>query len=670
MSAKRILPWFGGTPSVWTTCMLFYQVLLLLGYIYAHIISTKIKPRFQILLHLLVLGLVFLFFVIAAYSWKYPTLPDSSWKPNRSGKPSWQILQLLGASIGFPFFLLSSTSPLLQKWLTSALKEPPYKLYALSNIGSLLGLISYPFLIEPNFSLKLQSIAWSAFFILFIGLSAICSLRMKPTIVLADKTIESPPLKRVLLWISLAACGSLMLLATTNQICREIAVVPFLWVLPLTLYLLTFILCFQGEKYYPRIAFHLVLGPTIILAYLILSNGISVPLWQQIVVFSGTLFITGMICHGELYRLRPGRDQLTTFYVSVAAGGAFGGVLSAVVAPYVMKGFWEFHLGLWLTSFLLIIALFDEKNSWVSALNKRQRPIRFIQFVLLLSALAFLLLHEITQELKGTIYTARNFYGVVSVLKEDAGTPDERYTLRHGRIDHGYQFTDQERMMVPAGYYSPISGFGLSLQLLRDRGNLRIGSIGLGVGMIAAYGQRGDSIRFYEIDPEIIRLAQSGHKYFQFIARSPAKIDVTLGDGRISLEREPPQNFDLLAIDAFSSDSIPAHLLTREATEIYRKHVKKPSGILAFNITNRYLNLRPVIFGVADHFRLKAVEIDAPAERHYQALSSQWILMSADENFILPAQLIIKDPSTNRRILWTDDDHSLFPLVKKSFTGQ
>jgi hypothetical protein len=370
-----------------------------------------------------------------------------------------------------------------------------------------------------------------------------------------------------------------------------------------------------------------------------------------------------MICHGELYRFRPDPEHLTAFYVSLAAGGALGGFVSAVIAPAVMNGFWEFHLGLWLTAIVTVAALLSDKNSWMQD-RARNRPSlkRVVQLTILIVALGYFLRHQIVYDLQGSVFTTRNFYGVLTVLKEDEGTLSEKFTLRHGSIRHGYQFTAPRRQMIPTSYYGEHSGVGIALQEIGKPRPIKVGVIGLGVGTLAAYGKEGDVFRFYEIDPDVRDLAQS--EYFHFLNLSAARTDVILGDARISLEQElnsGSQEFDLLAIDAFNSDSIPAHLLTSEAMEIYLKHLKKDTGVVAFHISNRFLDLAPVVSGNAKRYGLDTIPIDSNSEKDVE-LGSLWILMTKDPFFLGDRERMERSDS----VAWTDNYHSIFPLLKWS----
>jgi spermidine synthase len=662
ITAKWVLPWFGGSPSVWTACLLFYQSVLLFGYLYAHLLAKKFSPRTQAIIHS---GLLFLSLGWMAWLskiWANPVLPASTLKPDGTEDPLVAILFLLLMSIALPFLLLSSTSPLIQKWKSlnsESSAASAYRLYAISNIGSLLALITYPVLVEPNLTVRIQSHLWTFGYALFAILSVVTAFQISKRLWFMPDILSSsavPHITQYALWTGLSACGSLMLVATTNQICREVAVVPFLWILPLAIYLLTFILCFERKQLYSRAIFHLLLIPVILLAVIVMSNGVNVPILIQVLTFSLVLFVSGMICHGELYRSKPPAENLTAFYVCVAAGGALGGLFAALVAPMIMKGFWEFHLGLWMTACLMVIALLADSNSWIrSGIKGRTRSILVAGA---LGALAFVLIHQILDDLRGSVYSSRNFYGVLTVLKEDVGTSSERFTLRHGRIRHGYQFTNPKRRKIPTSYYNIKSGVGWALHNLRSVGPVHVGAIGLGVGTIAAYGKTGDRFRFYEIDPDVAALAQSQNTYFQYLINSPADIDVVLGDGRVSMEREArngSQNFDLLVIDAFNSDSIPAHLLTKEAMEVYLHHLKKPSGVLAFHISNRFLDLKPVIFGNAERFGLKAFAIESGSETDV-ALASTWLLLTQSGES--------KNGKSDRVIYWTDDYHSILPILK------
>ncbi len=676
---KYILPWFGGTPAVWTTCMLFFQAVLLLGYSYAHALASRWPLRRQAIAH---------FCLLAVTTLSLPIIPSPGWKPADGLPPIPRILGLLLFTIGAPYFLLSSTSPLLQSWFSKTRPgKSPYRLYALSNLGSLLAILSYPFLFEPSLSLDRQASIWSWAYAAFALLCVVQAFRLiripqeelsTPVPGLAEISLEEvrPGFGKRLLWLSLTACSCFMLLATTNQMCEDVAVIPLLWIVPLALYLITFILCFQYEKLYWRPFFIPALAGAIAWTCYVLFGNVYVPLKSQIISYSLTLFLACMVCHGELVRLKPGPRHLTNFYLTVAGGGVIGGILVTIAAPYFFKDFWEYHLGLFMTAVLTLVALFrDSKGAMY-----RGKPLwAWTVLYLSVAALVFFLARHVSLSLEHTVQTARNFFGVLRVLELNKDNPDEhRLTLMHGRIEHGFQYLDKEKRYWPTSYYGPDSGIGLAITLHprraergSPRGTLRIGVVGLGTGTIAAYGMQGDYIRFYEINPEVLRLSD---QYFSYRKDSAAKIDVVLGDARVSMERErqhgESQQFDVLAVDAFSSDAIPVHLLTRECLQTYLYHLK-PDGILAVHISNRYFDLSPVVRNMAlpdPEHGMQALWIDAVGNESQGTDATDWILLTSNEEFVADPDVkksVKAWDDTMRRIPpWTDNHTDLFNLLR------
>jgi hypothetical protein len=680
---KYFLPWFGGTPAMWTTCMFFFQTVLLAGYAYAHALTRWFTPRTQGYLHSVLLLTALAMLAFMAAKWGTPITPSVSWRPQSSDHPVWSLTVLLAVSAGLPYFVLSSTGPLLQSWLTRTHPgRTPYRLYSLSNLGSLLGLLTYPFLVEPWFSLRTQARIWTTGFFVFAVVCGYCALRMRRITALAKSTslglarqgaldVDSgqtkPTLGSHLLWLSLAACASVMFLATTNQICQDVAVIPFLWVLPLSLYLLSFIICFDEPRWYSRAVFHPAFAVAIFLACLLLLGWGIRSIFLQIAAHSFVLFACCMVCHGELARSKPDSRHLTSFYLMVALGGALGGVLVALVVPHVFRGFWEYQLGLWLCALLLFMVLARDKNSWlhcsrwglpaiavavallpgttsVVVLGRKELRGLFVVLPVLVAAyfltrggrkgfdpgraraipifcgtallvVGVTLFISASNETRNSVVLARNFYGVLNVRELTELPPDWRaYSLFHGRISHGYQFVSEAKRRLPTSYYGLTSGVGLALIALQTHlssganpQHLRIGIVGLGIGTLASYGNPGDYIRYYEINPEVTRIANDA-RYFTYLKDCRARLEVIPGDARLSmggeLNRGQPQDFNLLAIDAFSGDAIPIHLLTEEAFEIYVKQVKT-DGIIAVHITNAHFDLQPVLKRVAEHFKLR-----------------------------------------------------------------
>ena len=696
---KYILPWFGGTPSVWTTCMLFFQLLLLGGYAYAHLIASKLSTRNQTILHLGLLG------ASVAFLWQFP--PDASWKPADSQSPSLRILLLLGATIGAPYLVLSSTGPLLQQWFHRTNPgRSPYRLYALSNVGSLLALLTYPFLVEPSLKLGMQAMIWSAGYVCFAVLCGWCAVKLmrasRETTAPATTTagvltvepvtsgevgqqrLSKPSWVDVTMWIALAAAGSAMLLATTNQMSQEVAVVPFLWILPLALYLLTFIICFDSPMWYLRSLFIVALAASTSFTYNVLVEGAGAELWKQVVAFSATMFVSCMVCHGELYKSRPHPRYLTLFYLCISAGGAIGGLLVAIVAPNVFPGYWEYHIVLPAICALALLS-FSRDPNWILY---RGRP-RLVWAVLIATwiGLVVSLVKEAQKQQEDTIYMARNFYGALKVEEHYKDDDAWRfYQLTHGRIMHGIQYRDPEKRYWPTSYYGSVTGIGISIEKHPRRSAeneedraLRVGVVGLGTGTTAALMQKGDYLRYYEINPQVIRLSDQrlsdSDKFFTYLSdaeKRGASVDVVLGDARVQMERElergESQQFDVLAVDAFSSDAIPMHLLTRECTEIYWKHLK-PDGILALHISNRHMDLAPVCRALAEEFGHTAVRIHSYDVEELGVDSAEWILLTRNEEFlnsgVVQSSESEWDPDSPPPLLWTDDYGSIWQILNK-----
>ena len=666
MLAKAILPWFGGTPAVWTTCMLFFQVLLLGGYVYAHLIATRLNPRSQVYLHLALL-LASLFFL--------KVLPSAAWRPTGQESPAWSILLMLGASVGIPYLVLSATSPLVQAWFLGVSRgRSPYRLYALSNAGSLLALLSYPFFFEPLLAVKTQAALWAGLYILFAlacGWCAFSFLRSAPAAAPAQSPAASektsgPGWRPRTLWFLLSACGSGLLLATTNQLTLNVSVVPFMWILPFSLYLLSFILCFDGGRFYKRGPWQVLLAFSCAAVCYVLYSDISVSALLQIIICSSTLFIACMVCHGELAGHKPRPEYLTGFYVLVSAGGAFGGLLVAVAAPLLFRGPWEYPL-FWLLvpSIMLAVVLREEREPF----SLGYRAARLASLCLYI-VFAGLLYGYYRLETRSLLVMERNFYGTLQVFSSQfAGS--KITTLMHGQVKHGFQFAEGDpRRGKPVSYYGPASGVGLAVRTAHELGGgrpLLIGGVGLGAGVIAAWTLPGDRLTFYEINPLVLRL--SG-EYFTYLRDARGGVETVLGDARLSLEREAAAAaapLDLLVIDAFSSDAIPLHLLTREAFGVYFKRLR-PDGVLAVHLTNLFLDLEPLVRGLAQDAGKKSVLIENPKDEAAGAEASVWLLVGGNDKFH-GAPLIraasaapAAGPGT---LVFTDQYSNLFRLIRR-----
>jgi len=641
--AKQILPWFGGSAAVWTTCLVFFQSVLLAGYAYADW-TTRLGPRRQAILHvaLLVLSLACL-----------PILASSGWKPQGDEEPILRILLLLGATIGLPYFLLSTTTPLLQAWYWRRFRTVvPYRLFALSNLASLLALLGFPVLLEPAFDLTTLGWTWS---FLFGGFALLCAgtawLSMNG-FAGEDKSMRerAAPLtvETQLRWLALAAMGSVMLLAVTNHVTQNVSSVPFLWVLPLALYLVSFILAFDHPRWYIRAVF---VGALVILVPLMAWAIPSLDLRLAAPLYFVGLFAACMVCHGELARLKPDPAHLTRFYLMISLGGALGAVLVAIVAPLVLAGYFELGIALIALGAVLVLI----------------KKIRFIGVAVTVATAVFVV--RGTQEYtEGVRVMERDFYGVVRTV--DHMIPVPYRSMYHGGIMHGGQLLGDSFRNTPADYFGPGSGYGrvfASLREIEPKQPLAVGVIGLGAGVIAAWMKPGDRLVFYEISPRVVEIAQ---REFTFLHDTSAKTEVVLGDGRLSLEREPPRGYDVLGIDAFSGDSIPMHLVTREAMAIYLKHLK-PDGVIVFQATNRFIDLLPVVKRVAAEFGLQALNVaDEPESgdgADYWYSSTDQIIVTRNRKLLAwpriaeAAEEIADRPGLT---VFTDAHHNLLRILK------
>ena len=649
--ARLILPWFGGSAAVWTTCMLFFQALLLAGYAYAHLLAKYSRRRIEALVHtaLLVAAVVTL-----------PISPSDAWKPSGSEDPVALILLLLGVSVGLPYFLLAANSPLLQAWFARARPgENPYRLFAVSNLGSLIALLGYPFVVEPFLGGHGQVALWSW---LFAGFALLCVLVAWRTPVAqpvaeAEITALGPLAKSdVVLWLALSATGSVLLLAVTNHLTQNVASVPLLWLAPLTLYLATFIIAFEGKGWYrPEWLWPILLAWIGAMGWLLVDNDFQFDLPVQLGIFLPGLFLGCLFCHGELYRLRPAPARLTAFYLAISAGGALGGLLVAVVAPLVLTGYYELGAGLVALGVLAAIRF--------AGLNMIAR---YASLAALLGIAACAAYDSMRYQRDVRVAT-RSFYGVLRV--KEYGVPGEDSHLRrlvHGAIMHGEQYLgDEKSRRMLTTYYHQDSGIGAAIRSVGDR-PARVGIIGLGTGTIAAYGRSGDIYRFYDIDSRVMQIAL--HE-FTYLTDSKAKVELALGDARLTLEREPPRNFDVLAVDAFSSDAIPVHLITREALGVYLKHVK-PDGIVAFHVSNRFLDLIPVVARIAAENGVHAVLVrdDPDEETDHRRSRTDWVLVSRDAAALRRPAIVergaVEPEDQPGWRTWTDDYSNLIQILK------
>jgi hypothetical protein len=729
--AKQILPWFGGSAGVWTICLVFFQLVLMLGYSYAHWLTRSRLASRQFAVHIVLLVLSCLVL---------PIIPSPIWKPGPQTDPTLRILGLLAASIGLPYFLLASTAPLLQKWLSGGGEKPAqthsvYRLFALSNFGSLLGLLSYPFTIEPLATARAQAIVWSFGYALFVVcLVSYAWKRRRLGGVQGDLNVdvagvEGPLLIRYAYWIGCAALGSVLLLSVTIQITQNVASIPFLWIVPLSMYLVSFVICFEGRSgqgwYERRVWLVPAMLATGTMAWALFANGANPSIYAALPIFIVGLFLGCIVCHGELARTKPGPAFLTEFYLSIAVGGALGGLLVGIVAPQIFNNYWETPIAISCLAMLAVYGCSEEslvlpKTSWAAniivgiiatalillmcgdlpaaldsytlgwakiamggaiygciallvlsaVLLQRYRLLRAVGVTALLCTLSFGWIYYRGVS-AGNQFATRNFYGTLRVIESRYNLLHIR-GLRHGVVLHGSQVLEEPQNLKPTTYYVESSGIGrIILAKHRIVGPLRIGSIGLGVGTLAAYGIPGDLFRFYELNPAVLEIAQNR---FTYLKDSSARVESELGDARLSLELEisrgaydrPDQRFDILSIDAFSGDSIPVHLLTREAFATYARTLK-PDGVIAFHLSNAYLNLPPVVDQIAREAGFRAVLIaDRP---HSVGLTapSDWVLVTQDTAILQQPEIAsYSDRIAPRSGLaaWTDQFSNLFQSLK------
>ncbi len=663
LMAKMILPWFGGSAGVWLACLMFFQVTLLGGYFYAHTLASRISPIWRTRLHigLLVASLAFL-----------PVIPAEGWKPAGDDNPLLLIFGLLGATIGLPFLLLSSATPLLQAWIADAQtgqtpssattsRHSIYRLYALSNLGSMLALLSYPLLVEPSLPTREQAWIWSAGYLIFalLYIAAAWRYRAMPTAT-ADWSHAAVPQETPVepadryFWFLLALAGSALLLAVTNHALRNIAPIPLFWMVPLALYLVSFIICFEHPRWYYRPLWLALFGIAAIVMGIFLFRVFPLRIRIAPVVFwLAGLFVSCMVCHGELARLKPAPRRLTSYYLTIAAGGAAGGIFVSVIAPLVFSADFDLAILLPATALLVIAVLWQYRSRTLKPAIER---VVFGGALLILAGSTLDIVGREYAQLADGIFFERNFYGPLRV--EDRGVVR---TLMNGTINHGAEYTTPFGSDEPVSYYSRTSGIGVALAELGRKGPLRVGTIGLGAGTIAAYARPGDVYRFYDINPAVPDIAR---RYFHYLDLCKTSCDIVLGDARLSLEREDPQQFDLLAVDAFTSDSIPVHLLTREAFALYWRHLK-PGGILAVHTSNSYVALAPIV-ALAAQEDGKTARLFVDRKRGDAVETTEWILVAA--NASLFNQPILRDgqqiPIPGNLRAWTDDYSNLWQSMR------
>jgi hypothetical protein len=622
MTAKALLPRFGGSAGVWTTCMFFFQAVLLLGYAYAHSLTRRFHASTQRMVHVLLLG---------CGAFTFPVTLSTRWISVESS-PILHILAMLVSAIGLPFFALSATSPLMQTWIAPRVPEGlPYKLFALSNAASLVALLMYPLLVEPWFTLSSQLRVWSAGYIVFACLAALATWRVRPIrIGQSASAAAALSITDRLLWIALAGVPSALWLAVASQISHSIAPVPLIWIIPLGSYLLTLMLAFQGEQWYRPAGFRWLLPVGLVaIAAASRQNAWSRTAAPGLLLFVGGLLIACLFCHGELARRKPAAEYLTSFYLWVALGGVLGSVFVGVFAPLAFHSYLELPLSM---AACLMLAL---------ALLYGQSARRLVRPGLL--ALAALIL---ATSLGGDVRRLRNFYGVLEMRVEGQGENAVR-ALYNGTILHGTQFVSGGRNHEATTYYAPESGVGREIRAI-EHPFRRIGIIGLGAGTLAAYAKHGDLFRFYEINPLVIELAKTD---FSFLRDCQGTVELVSGDARFALERERAQRLDLLVVDAFGGDAVPVHLLTQEAFQLYLLHLVR-GGVIAVHITSKYTDLAPVVYRIAASLGRNAETVTSQPDLPRRVMASTWIILRGE------------GPVVSNARVWRDDYSNPIGIVK------
>lgn len=683
--ARLILPTFGGTAAVWTTCMMFFQVTLLLGYLYAHALRSKLTPKTAWLVHSMVILVAAILLQVLR-----PTAESAGvLQQTFGGDMTLSIVFVLTQTIGLPFLVLSTTGPLVQAWQsTSHSNKSPFRLYALSNLGSVLALASYPFFVEPLLSLSTQVQVWSVGFFAF-ALFAFWSGRQTTvhdtwnTAEATAQALEQTPDTKTsvgsyVFWITLSMTSSILLLATTNLLCQEVASIPFLWILPLTLYLLSFIICFDRPALYRRRLWMGLLAIASIASILLVHLDVHAGFTLQVVGLSSVCFFASMVCHGELEKSKPHRSQLTLFYLLLAVGGAAGGIFVSIVAPRIFNGFYEFHFGLAIALAVSLLVLYRMlKTNSATDSDPKAAPSLFPWsfdrlltigtgvtsfFAAAIVACSLLYFLDPTYH-KGLVFQGRNDYGLTSVVDSDGFRK-----FINGRVVHGSQSLDPTAEMAHSSYYGEGSGVGVAFEALRSEVDrpLKIGVLGLGAGAMTTWFETGDHARFYEINPMVVDVAT---RYFSFLERCPAQTSVVVGDGRIQLAKDLKLNgsnrFDILIMDAFASDSVPVHLLTEECFELYNQHLAN-DGILLVHISNHFIDLLPVVLQHKVATGMTPVFIDHQSTNKLN--SSQWILLTRHKSLlnstaVVNASTPIPDLAPVR---WTDDYSSVAAQLKWS----
>jgi len=699
--SRYILPWHGGSPAVWTTALLFFQTALFSGYAYAHLGRRFLRGARPFRLHAVLL--------LAAVA-TLPIIPAESWQPRGGEDPTWLILGMLAATVGAPFLLLAGTGPLLQAWYAAAHPgRSPFALFAMSNTGSLLALLAYPLFVERWWGGARQAWVWSGGYVLLVALVALLVLLTGRRELVghandpAAADDDRPTAGRRALWLVWALLGVVTFMAVTLQLTENIATLPFLWVLPLAVYLVSFIVTFAGERFYPRRIMLPVTAIALLALWAVtpgqfaeLGLAVSFSSWWQIGLFGTGLLAVTVTCHGELYRLRPGHGRLTEYYLFISAGGMLGGIFVGAVAPAVLAVARELQLALIAVPVLLLVTRLSE-TKWRPAGGALRAG--FAAGIIFTAVLGVLLTRQAASLTGDALFTHRNFFGTISThLLDGDSDRHRRLIMKHGGTKHGAQYLKESYRPLPVTYFSPFTGVGLALtsyqELHGQQRSLKVGVVGLGVGTLAAYGREGDEYRFYEINPAVHGLAVREYGEpdlrFTYLTDCRAELTVVEGDGRLQLARELAAaptggSFDVLVLDAFTSGAIPIHLLTREAVQLYDDHLR-PEGILAIHISNKYLDLAPVVRRVAEDRGFRCARVvnkrrdftDQPEVDCDISNRSVWMILYRETAFaehlagrMLP--LVSEGELTVTRCenlplppgrVWTDDYSNLFDALR------
>ena len=666
--AKMALPLFGGGGAIWTACMLFFQLFLLLGYLYSHCLSKLTNLNHQVLIHSVLIGASLLLLPITPFASNL----SLGWQA-----PQFEIMFFLLLGIGFPYFILSSTAPLIQKWYSVIPQNnTPYRLYSLSNLGSLLALLSYPLLIEPAMTTQLQTKIWSVGYGVFALLMLFTAYRLfgkhveqaKPEdISAATSAATKTGFGTLLLWLLFSATSVILMVSTTNAMTQNIPPTPFLWILPLCIYLLTYIICFNNDKWYVRRYWLLCFGCCSLAAILMFYTGSQFNIVAQVVVYAMILFFACMLCHGELARLKPDPNKLTLFYLIIAVGGLMGSIFTSIVAERIFTQYYEFPVGIALVYLLFIVTLRKEKadNVLVEAPLKQNYYLTLAGIAgLVVFGLYFLQLNDLYY--KNDVHNSRNFYGTLSV-KDLSNSGEPTRVLFDGATSHGTQSLSPASKNTPTSYYRFNTGVALALQHGGADKPKKVAIIGLGTGTLASYGQSADDYVFYELNPNVARAAND---YFSYLADSKANVTVRLGDARVTLQNElqqlGSQQYQVMVVDAFSSDSIPVHLLTLEAFQLYWQHLTE-QGMLVLHITNTHLDLLPLVATLAESSGKKMFHFYSASDDDAKH-TAEWVVVTNNDDFINNKDILYKATyftlKKEQSILWTEEYSNLMSVIK------